>query len=70
MRINAQRFFNFKKEFGWAELLATLALIFSLLAYFNDKKDDISLVTTTPLSMLYTEDSNDNFFYLLSFNYH
>ena len=62
MRINAQRFFNFKKEFGWAELLATLALIFSLLAYFNDKKDDISLVTTTPLSMLYTEDSNDIFF--------
>lgn len=62
MRINIRHFFNFKKEFGWAELIAILALVFSLLAYFNDKKDDVSLVSTTPISVLYTEDNNNIYF--------
>lgn len=62
MTNNTQRFFNFKKEFGWAELIAIFALIFSLLAYFNDKKDDISLVSTTPSSVLYAENNRNIYF--------
>lgn len=62
MRNNIQRFFNFKKEIGWAEVISLLAFIFSLFAYFKNETDNISIKTKTPISSLYTEKNKNIYF--------
>ena len=62
MKINIQRFFNFKKEIGWSEVIALLAFIFSLFAYFKNETENIYIKTQTPISTLYTEKNKNIYF--------
>lgn len=48
------RCFNFRMEFGWAEIIALIALIISCYNYYIDTKADLIISNTTSVSALYT----------------
>lgn len=47
--------FKFRKEIGWAEIIATIALLISFYNFYAENKQDLSTINGTYKSAIYTE---------------